>query len=405
MEITTTVKTKDFYFEVPPELIAQYPTDHRGDSRLLVLDVPPAASSVLTENDADHSDVDRTDAQRSEGRQTAGSDYHIHHAHVRELSDFLPSGSLLVFNNTRVIPARISGKRRDTNGLVSFLLLERTASRTWRSIVQKAKRRRPGQVYDFPEGVTARVLSTQGEERVIEFSHDIDESYLERNGQVPLPPYVRREPETADKERYQTIYAEHAGSAAAPTAGLHFTEKMLDTLREAGHELCFLTLHVGLGTFAPVRAEDVEEHEMHREHYSIPSDTAEALSRAKRAGRPVIAVGTTTTRALESAAQASSIQAEATHVTAEPSEDAGSVRVQPGAAGTSLFIHPGYHFRVVDWLFTNFHTPGSSLVMMVSALAGRERLLGAYQEAIRKRYRFFSYGDAMLIRRHGAQAQ
>jgi S-adenosylmethionine:tRNA ribosyltransferase-isomerase len=378
------VKTKDFSFDVPPELIAQYPTERRDDSRLLVLDVPAEPSG----GDSDHE---------------ADEDYRLHHAHVRELGRFLPPRSLLIFNNTRVIPARISASRRDTGGTVSFLLLEQTAPRTWRTIVQKAKRRRPGQEYDFPGGVTGRLISGDGEERVIEFSRELSEAYLEEHGQVPLPPYVRREPEAGDKERYQTVYAEHAGSAAAPTAGLHFTEDMLEELRSAGHELHFLTLHVGLGTFSPVRAEDVEEHEMHREHYSIPEETADAVSQAKREGRPVIAVGTTTTRALESAAGGDSEQRDDVEQR-DNERGARGIRVRAGAASTALFIYPGYRFRVVDWQFTNFHTPGSSLVMMVSALTGRERLLGAYREAVRRRYRFFSYGDAMLIRRAASPA-
>jgi S-adenosylmethionine:tRNA ribosyltransferase-isomerase len=333
---------------VPPELIAQHPPTRRGDSRLLVLDVP------------------------------AGT---VHHSHVRNLADHLPEGALLVFNNTRVIPARIKATRRDSGGVVEFLLLERIGDRRWRCILQKAKRQRPGVVYDFPDGVSATVIAAEGEERVIDFSEEVDEDYLERHGAVPLPPYVRRPPEAEDRTRYQTVYAEKPGSAAAPTAGLHFTEEILNELKDRGFELHFLTLHVGLGTFAPVRSEEVEDHEMHREHFTIPGETAEAVNRARLARRTVIAVGTTTTRALESA------------------WEAGGVR--PGAASTNLFIYPGYRFRAVDWLFTNFHTPGSSLVMMVSALAGRERLLKAYQEAIREGYRFFSYGDAMLIRQGG----
>ncbi|MFW5729098.1 MAG: tRNA preQ1(34) S-adenosylmethionine ribosyltransferase-isomerase QueA [Spirochaetota bacterium] len=340
------MRTRDFSFEVPPELIAQHPPTRRGDSRLLVLDVPEGT---------------------------------VHHSHVHQLSDYLPEGSLLVFNNTRVIPARIKAVRRDSGGVVEFLLLERTGDRRWRSIVGKSKRQRPGVVYDFPEGVSATVVAAEGEERIIDFSEKVNEDYLDRHGAVPLPPYVRRTPEDEDRTRYQTVYAEEPGSAAAPTAGLHFTDEMLNELARRGFELRFLTLHVGLGTFAPVRSEEVEDHEMHREHFTISRETAEAVNRARREDRCVVSVGTTTTRALESAWHA------------------GSVR--PGAASTNLFIYPGYRFRVVDRLFTNFHTPGSSLVMMVSALAGRERLLNAYHEAIRERYRFFSYGDAMLIRR------
>jgi S-adenosylmethionine:tRNA ribosyltransferase-isomerase len=347
-EIQITVKTRDFYFEVPPELIAQHPPAHRGDSRMLVLDVPDGT---------------------------------IQHSDVRSLTSYLPHGALVVFNNTRVIPARIRAPRRDTGGVVEFLLLERSGERTWRAIAQKARRQRPGVTYEFPEGVVAEIVAVEGEERVLLFSEELSDAYLERHGSVPLPPYVRRAPEEEDRQRYQTVYAEASGSAAAPTAGLHFTEAMLDELRNAGHELCFLTLHVGLGTFAPVRAEEVEEHEMHREYYTIPAETAAAVNSARREGRPVLAVGTTTTRALESA------------------WDGTSNLLRGGAGSTELFIYPGYEFRVVDWLFTNFHTPGSSLVMMVSALAGKDRLLTAYRRAVEERYRFFSYGDAMLIRR------
>ncbi len=364
------MRTRDFSFEVPPELIAQHPPTRRGDSRLLVLDVPEGT---------------------------------VHHSHVRKLADHLPEGALLVFNNTRVIPARIKATRRDSGGVVEFLLLDRTGDRRWRSIVQKAKRQRPGIVYDFPEGVSATVIAAEGEERIIDFSEEVDEDYLERHGAVPLPPYVRRPPEAEDRTRYQTVYAEKPGSAAAPTAGLHFTEEILNGLRNRGFELRFLTLHVGLGTFAPVRSEEVEDHEMHREHFTIPKETADAVNRARREGRTVVAVGTTTTRALESAWEGEGADDVAgAAATAAQGGHPGGAGVRPGAASTNLFIYPGYRFRAVDWLFTNFHTPGSSLVMMVSALAGRERLLNAYHEAIRERYRFFSYGDAMLIRRDGS---
>jgi S-adenosylmethionine:tRNA ribosyltransferase-isomerase len=349
-ETRIAVKTRDFYFEVPPELIAQHPPARRGDSRMLVLDVPGGT---------------------------------IHHSDVRSLASFLPERALLVFNNSKVIPARIRAPRRDTGAVVEFLLLERAGERSWRAIAQKARRQRPGVTYEFPEGVVAEIVAVEGEERVLVFSEELSDAYLERHGAVPLPPYVRRAPEAEDRVRYQTVYAEARGSAAAPTAGLHFTEAMLEELRDAGHELRFLTLHVGLGTFSPVRAEDVEEHEMHREYYTIPAETAAAVNAARREGRPVIAVGTTTTRALESA------------------WDGASGFLGAGAGSTQLFIYPGYEFRVVDWLFTNFHTPGSSLVLMVSALAGREPLLTAYRRAVEERYRFFSYGDAMLIRRFG----
>jgi len=236
----------------------------------------------------------------------------------------------------------------------------------------------PGKRLSLPEGMEAEVVEARPDERLLRFSPELDDDYLERNGHLPLPPYIRRGDAPADAERYQTVYARERGSAAAPTAGLHFTPGILDGLRAAGVETRFVTLHVGLGTFLPVRAESIEDHRMHYEEYTVPEETAAAVNAAKREGRPVVAVGTTSVRTLESAWT-----------------DAG---LASGSGATNIFIYPGCSFRAVDMMFTNFHTPESTLLMLVSAFAGRERVLAAYEEAVRLRYRFFSYGDAMLIR-------
>jgi S-adenosylmethionine:tRNA ribosyltransferase-isomerase len=235
-----------------------------------------------------------------------------------------------------------------------------------------------GKIITLPEGIEATVVAERPDERVLSFSSELDDAYLERNGHLPLPPYIHREDDDSDKDRYQTVYARESGSAAAPTAGLHFTPEILASLESSGVELCFLTLHVGLGTFLPVRSETVEGHTMHTEEYTIPAATAAAVNAAKKEGRPVVAVGTTSVRTLESAWTEAGLQA--------------------GPGATNIFMYPGYGFKVVDTMFTNFHTPGSTLLMLVSAFAGRERILAAYNEAIMNRYRFFSYGDAMLIR-------
>jgi S-adenosylmethionine:tRNA ribosyltransferase-isomerase len=342
------LRTDDFSFELPEELIAQYPPKRRGESRLLVLD--------------------RATGERS-------------HSAARELALFVEPGTLMVFNDTRVRKARIYGEALDTGSRVEFLLLRRSGPAEWEAASTKMKKQRPGRRYRFPEGVEAEVVgaSDEGGTRTLRFEPAIGEDYLERVGQVPLPPYIKREDEEADEERYQTVYAREVGSAACPTAGLHFTEGLLAALDARGVERASLTLHVGLGTFLPVRSESVEGHVMHEEEYSLPGETARAVMAAKAEGRPVLAVGTTSLRCLESAWD----------------EGAG---LRPGPGSTAIFIYPGYRFKAVDRLFTNFHTPRSTLLMLVSAFAGRERILAAYEEAVRMRYRFFSYGDAMLIR-------
>jgi S-adenosylmethionine:tRNA ribosyltransferase-isomerase len=292
----------------------------------------------------------------------------------------------MVFNDSRVRKARIYGEALDTGARVEFLLLHRRDDGTWEAAANKSKRQRPGRRYRFPEAVEAEIVGPDARERsdgrdgtrLLRFDPPIDEAYLDRTGHIPLPPYIRREDAPSDAERYQTVYARTVGSAASPTAGLHFTEELLDALRDRGIERATVTLHVGLGTFLPVRSEEIETHRMHDEEYCVPEETSRAVMRAKAEGRPVLAVGTTSLRTLESAW--------------------GEGGLVPGMGRTDIFIYPGYRFKAVDRLFTNFHTPRSTLLMLVSAFAGRERILEAYAEAVRMRYRFFSYGDAMLIR-------
>ncbi|MBN2875427.1 MAG: tRNA preQ1(34) S-adenosylmethionine ribosyltransferase-isomerase QueA [Spirochaetales bacterium] len=336
--------TTDFSFNVPDELIAQEPTAERGASRLLVLD------------------------------RTSGS---LTHSKVADIASFVPAGAVMVFNDSRVRRARLFGASSG-GGKVEVLLLRREGPRLWAAMTTRMAKLKPGRRLDLPEGVTADVIEARADERLLSFSIELDDEYLERNGHPPLPPYIRRASVPADAERYQTIYAREQGSAAAPTAGLHFTTTILDSLVAAGVEVRFVTLHVGLGTFLPVRSASIEEHRMHVEHYTVPVQTAEAINAAKADKRPVIAVGTTSVRTLESAWDG--------HCVAS------------GDGATSIFIYPGYRFNVVDAMFTNFHTPESTLLMLVSAFAGRERILAAYEEAVEQRYRFFSYGDAMFIR-------
>ena len=338
------MRTTDFSFNLPEVLIAQTPSERRGESRLLVLD-------------------------RGSGELT--------HSAVRTIAEFVPSGAVMVFNDSRVRRARLFASTPN-GGRVEVLLLRREGPALWAALTTRMAKLTPGKRLELPEGVEAEVVEALADERVFRLSREIDDDYLERNGHLPLPPYIRREDAPTDAERYQTVYARERGSSAAPTAGLHFTEGILSGLEAAGVVLRFVTLHVGLGTFLPVRSESIEDHRMHREEYSIPAATADAVNAAKRDGRPVVAVGTTSVRTLESAWTEEGL---------------------PAAAGsTNIFIYPGYRFKAVDMLFTNFHTPESTLLMLVSAFAGRERILSAYQEAVRERYRFFSYGDAMLIR-------
>ncbi len=337
------MRTKDFFFDLPEDLIAQRPAAERGASRLFVLD-------------------------RSTGSFV--------HSRVSDLARHLPTGSLLVFNDSKVRKARVYGTS-DSGGRVEFLLLRRRGEREWLVMTTKARKQVPGKGYLFPGGVRGRIVGIEEDLRILELDRPVDDVYLDRWGHIPLPPYIRRTDDGFDAERYQTVYSRAVGSVAAPTAGLHFTEEILASLREAGMETAAVTLHVGLGTFLPVRAERIEDHVMHEEEYSVPDSTAEAVRRARREGRPVVAVGTTSVRTLESAW--------------------ADGNLRPGPGSTRIFLYPGREFRVVDALFTNFHTPESTLLMLVSAFAGKDLILRAYEEAVRLRYRFFSYGDAMLI--------
>jgi len=339
------VKTSRFSFDLPPGLIAQEPAAEREAARLLVLD-------------------------RATG--------HLSHSAVRDLAAWIEPGTLVVLNDTRVRKARLIGESA-SGKRVELLLLERLPDGAWRAIAGGLRRRGGGEPPRFAEDVAAQVVGDLGEgERIVRFTPPIDEAYLERRGHVPLPPYIRRADTGVDAERYQTVFARRTGSAAAPTAGLHFTERLLAELLNRGVRTTCVTLHVGLGTFLPIRSDDIEGHVMHEEAYTVSAEAKAAVDSARAGGRPVLAVGTTVVRTLESA------------------WDGAGLR--EGEGRTRLFITPGYEFKVVDRLFTNFHTPGSSLLVLVSAFAGLDRVLGAYREAVAQRYRFFSYGDAMLIR-------
>ena len=340
------MNVKDFYFELPQELIAQDPLEDRAASRLLVLD-----------------------------KKTGD----ITHRGFRDVLEYLHPGDCLVINDTKVIPARLYGVKRDTGAKIEVLLLKRREKDVWETLVKPGKKAKPGTVLDFGDGIlTGTVEETVDEgNRLIRFSYEgIFEEILDRLGRMPLPPYITHQ--LKDKNRYQTVYAKHDGSAAAPTAGLHFTKELLKEIQEKGVEIAHVTLHVGLGTFRPVKVENVQDHHMHSEFYIVEESEAEKINRAKQAGNRVVCVGTTSCRTVESA-----------------STEEGLVKA--GTGWTDIFIYPGYRFKVLDALITNFHLPESTLVMLVSALAGREHILHAYEEAIKERYRFFSFGDAMLI--------
>lgn len=342
----TELKKSDFYFDLPQELIAQDPLEDRSSSRLLVLD-----------------------------RKTGAVEHHT----FKEIMNYLRSGDCLVLNNTKVIPARLMGVKEDTGAAIEVLLLKRRDNDVWETLVKPGKKARPGAKIVFGDGcLRAEVLDVVEEgNRLIRFDYEgIFEEVLDRLGEMPLPPYITHR--LQDKNRYQTVYAKYEGSAAAPTAGLHFTEELLAQIEKMGVKIAYVTLHVGLGTFRPVKADNILEHHMHSEHYEVTPETAELINRTKESGGRVICVGTTSCRTVESAADESG-------------------RVQPGCGDTEIFIYPGYRFKVLDCLITNFHLPESTLVMLVSALAGRENVLAAYREAVEERYRFFSFGDAMLV--------
>jgi S-adenosylmethionine:tRNA ribosyltransferase-isomerase len=347
------VKVADFLFDLPAELVAQFPPEERGASRLLVLD-----------------------------RRTGA----VTHAAIRDIARFLNAGDLMVFNDTRVFPARLIGEREPGGGAVEVLLVTRIDGERWEALVHPGQRMRPGRQVRFERG--GRTLHGEVLEeryfgrRVVRFwTSDTGTvmDAIEAIGHIPLPPYIKRPDLDLDRDRYQTVFAREAGSIAAPTAGLHFTEAILRSLDDAGVQRTAITLHVGYGTFKPVRAADVEDHTVDPETYTIDSDAASRINAALEAGCRIIAVGTTTTRALEAAAER------------------GAGRVVAGRAETSLFIHPGHRFLVAGGLVTNFHLPASSLLMLVSAFGGREAVLAAYREAVEHRYRFYSYGDAVLV--------
>ena len=341
------LKTSDYYFDLPKELIAQDPLEDRSASRLLVMD-----------------------------RQTGATSHHI----FKEICSFLKPGDCLVLNNTKVIPARLLGAKEDTGAAVEILLLKRMENDVWETLVKPGKKLRPGAKVVFGDGrLRAEILDVEEDgNRLVKFFYDgIWEEVLDSLGEMPLPPYITHK--LQDKNRYQTVYAKYDGSAAAPTAGLHFTPELLQQIRDMGIDIAEVTLHVGLGTFRPVKVDTIEEHHMHSEFYRIEQSEADKINRAKANGHRVVAVGTTSTRTLESAA-----------------EEDGTLREKSG--WTDIFIYPGYKFKVIDALITNFHLPQSTLVMLVSALAGREHILAAYKKAVEEKYRFFSFGDAMLIK-------
>lgn len=337
----------DFYYELPQELIAQDPLLDRSSSRLLLLD-----------------------------KATGETEHHI----FRDIVDYLHPGDCLVINNTKVIPARLIGSREGTGARIEVLLLKRTEGDVWETLVKPGKKARPGTRIRFGDGLlTGEVLEVvEDGNRKIRFHYEgIFEEILDQLGQMPLPPYITHQ--LKDRNRYQTVYAEHDGSAAAPTAGLHFTPELLQKIEEKGVHIAHVTLHVGLGTFRPVKAENILEHHMHSEFYMVEEEQARLINETKACGKRVIAVGTTSCRTLESAAGEDGI-------------------LKAGSGWTDIFIYPGYEFRMIDDLITNFHLPESTLLMLVSALAGREKILNAYAEAVRERYRFFSFGDAMFIK-------
>lgn len=340
------LKKSDFYFDLPQELIAQDPINDRSASRLLVLH-----------------------------KESGKTEHHI----FREVIDYLRPGDCLVLNNTKVIPARLLGEKEDTKAGVEVLLLKRREKDVWETLVKPGKKARPGTRLVFGDGMLkAEVLETVEEgNRLIRFEYEgIFEEVLDRLGEMPLPPYITHK--LQDKNRYQTVYAKQEGSAAAPTAGLHFTTQLLKEIEEKGVKLAYVTLHVGLGTFRPVKEENVLQHHMHSEYYEVTEESAKMINDTKQAGGRVICVGTTSCRTVESAVDATG-------------------KVAAGCGNTQIFIYPGYRFQILDGLITNFHLPESTLVMLVSALAGRENVLNAYEEAIREKYRFFSFGDAMFI--------
>lgn len=341
------MKKSLFYYDLPQELIAQTPMEPRDHSRLMVLD-----------------------------RETG----EIKHRHFYDVIDYLNEGDVLVVNDSRVLPARLYGKKETSGAQIEFLLLERKAADEWEILVKPGKKALPGARFEFGDGLLkAEILEVKEDgNRLVRFFYDGDfYQILEKIGKMPLPHYITAE--LKDNERYQTVYSHEVGSAAAPTAGLHFTQELLDKIEAKGVKIAKVTLHVGLGTFRPVKAENIEEHHMHSEHYEMSEETAKIINKAKANGKRVIAVGTTSCRTLESVAQKE-----------------GCIRASEGY--TDIFIYPGYTFRAMDGIITNFHLPESTLIMLISAFAGRDKVMNAYKTAVEQRYRFYSFGDAMMIR-------
>lgn len=340
------LRTSDYYFDLPEELIAQDPLEDRSSSRLLTLN-----------------------------RKSGEVQHHV----FKNITEYLKPGDCLVLNNTKVIPARLLGVKEDTNAAVEVLLLKRRENDVWETLVKPGKKLRPGAKMVFGDGILKAEVMEVVEEgnRLVKFYYDgIWEEVLDRLGEMPLPPYITHK--LQDKNRYQTVYAKYEGSAAAPTAGLHFTNELLEELEKKGIRLAYVTLHVGLGTFRPVKVDNVLEHHMHTEYYQVSQEAADMINETKKNGGRVICVGTTSCRTVESAADENG-------------------RLEECCGNTDIFIYPGYRFKVLDGLITNFHLPESTLVMLVSAFAGRDHVLAAYEEAIKERYRFFSFGDAMFI--------
>ena len=341
------MKTSDFYFDLPEELIAQTPLEDRSNSRLMVLD------------------------------KESGE---IQHRVFKDIIEYLNPGDCLVLNNTRVIPARLIGEKVDTGGKIEFLLLKRTEKDVWQALVKPGKRAKIGTKFSFGNGKLIGEVVGLAEEgsRLVKFYYEgIFEEVLDELGNMPLPPYITERLE--ERERYQTVYSKHNGSAAAPTAGLHFTEELLNDIKAKGIEIAFVTLHVGLGTFRPVKVDNVLEHDMHSEYYIVEKSEAEKINNAKKNGNRVICVGTTSCRTVESAAN-----------------ENGEIVASEG--WTNIFIYPGYKFKIVDRLITNFHLPESTLIMLVSALSSKDIVLNAYNTAVKEQYRFFSFGDAMIVK-------
>lgn len=339
------MKTSDFYYDLPEELIAQTPVEPRNSSRLMVL-------------------------PRNGGK--------IEHKHFYDLPEFLKPGDCLVLNNTRVLPARLYGTREDTGAVVEFVLLRQHGNKLWECLAGPGKKAKTGYKFKFSDKLTATVTDVlEDGNRMLEFACEGDFfAVLDEVGQMPLPPYIKEK--LKDKERYQTVYSKDAGSAAAPTAGLHFTKEMLESIKAMGVNIAYVTLHVGLGTFRPVKVEDVTQHKMHTEHYYIPEEAAKTINETRKNGGRVICVGTTSCRTVESCAK-----------------KYGEIKECSG--DTDIFIYPGFEFKCMDGLITNFHLPESTLIMLVSAFAGYDNIMNAYNIAVKEKYRFFSFGDAMLI--------